>query len=178
MKNLILGSFLAGLALFFWGFIYYGISGIPYKTLETPAATAPAALKSSFPSNGTYIVPSPTAENMAELQEASPVAMVHIRPEGVGSLGTMMGTGFVHGVVYCFLLALILQQICKKSGYGERVWFVTQVGMAGAFAARFGDAIWFWQSWSWQISNFVYSAISAAIAGAILAKFIKSPVKS
>ena len=147
MKNLILGSFLAGLALFFWGFIYYGISGIPYKTLETPAATVPAAL-------------------------------VHIRPEGVGSLGTMMGTGFVHGVVYCFLLALILQQICKKSGYGERVWFVTQVGMAGAFAARFGDAIWFWQSWSWKISNFVYSAISAAIAGAILAKFIKSPVKS
>jgi uncharacterized membrane protein YeaQ/YmgE (transglycosylase-associated protein family) len=178
MKKLLLASFLAGLALFFWGFIYYGISGIPNKTLGTPAPTAAVALEANFPADGTYIVPSPTAENMAELQATGPVAMVHIRPGGAGSMGTMMGTGFVHGVVYCFLLALILQQICKKSGYGERVWFVTQVGMAGAFAARFGDAIWFWQSWSWQISNFIYSAIGAAIAGAILAKFIKSPVKN
>jgi len=88
----------------------------------------------------------------------------------------MLGMGFVHGVIYCFLLGLVLQRICKKSGYGERVWFITHVGIAGAFVARFGDAIWWWQSWSWQCANFVYYVIGAAIAGAILAQFIKSPV--
>jgi uncharacterized membrane protein YeaQ/YmgE (transglycosylase-associated protein family) len=90
---------------------------------------------------------------------------------------SMMGTGFIHGWVYCLMLGMILQQICKKSGYGERVWFVTQVGIAGAFLARFGDAVWWWQAWNWQISNFVYAVIGAAIAGTVLAKFIKSPVK-
>lgn len=176
MKNLIIGSLLAGLALFFWGFIYYGLSGISYQTLETPAATAPAALKANFPTDGTYVIPSPTDENMPELQATGPVAMVHIRPNGVTGMSAMMGMGFVHGVIYCFLLGLLLQKICKKSGYGERVWFITQVGLAGAFVARFGDAIWWWQSWSWQCANFVYYVIGAAIAGAILAKFIKSPV--
>ncbi|GAB5561950.1 MAG: hypothetical protein SynsKO_35970 [Synoicihabitans sp.] len=176
MKNLIIGSLLAGLALFFWGFLYYGLSGLPYKVLETPAETAPAALVANFPVDGTYIIPSPQAENAMELQTEGPMASVHIRPNGVGSAGGMMGMGFVHGVIYCFLLGLLLQKICKKSGYGERVIFVTQVGLAGAFVSRFGDAIWWWQSWSWQFANFAYSVIGAAIAGAILAKFIKSPV--
>lgn len=178
MKKLLLASFLAGFALFFWGFIYYGLSGIPYKTLGTPAPTAAIALKANFPTDGTYIIPSPTVENMAELQATGPVAMVHIRPNGAGSMGVMMGTGFLHGWIYCLFLGLLLQQICKKAGYGERIWFVTQVGIAGAFVSRFGDSIWFWQSWSWQIANFAYAVIGAAIAGAILAKFIKSPVEN
>jgi len=178
MKKLLLGSFLAGLALFMWGFIYYGISGIPYQTLAPSAPAAAVALKAHFPTDGTYIIPSPTSENMAELQAAGPVAMVHIRPHGAGSMGVMMGTGFVHGWVYCLMLGVLLQQICKKSRYGERVWFVTQVGIAGAFLSRFGDSIWFWQAWSWQISNFAYAVIGAVIAGAILAKFTTSPVKN
>ena len=177
MKKLLLGSFLAGLALFMWGFVYYGLSGIPYKTLGTPASTAPAVLQENFPADGTYIIPSPTSEIIPELQAQGPVAMVHIRPQGVPSVGAMMANGFIHGWIYCLMLGLLLQQICKKSGYGDRVWFVTQVGIAGAFVARFGDAIWFWQSWSWQISSFAYSVIGAAIAGAVLAGFIKSPIR-
>jgi hypothetical protein len=159
------------------GFIYYGVSGIPYKFLGTPEATAGAALKASFPTDGTYLLPSPTSENMEAEQKAGPLARVHIRPNGVQNPMSMMGTGFLHGWGYCLMLGCLLQQVCKKASYGERVWFVTQVGIAGAFLARFGDAIWFWQDWSWQISNFAYPVIAAALAGAILAKFIKSPVK-
>ena len=177
MKKLLLGSFLAGLALFMWGFIYYGVSGIPYKLLGTPNTTAGADLKSSFPTDGTYILPGPNAENLEAAQKEGPIAMVHIVRDGAENPMSMMLPGFFHGWAYCFLLGLTLQQVCKKAGYGERVWFVTLVGIAGAFLARFGDAIWFLQDWSWQISNFAYSVIGAAIAGAILAKFIKSPVK-
>ena len=177
MKNLLLGSFLAGLALFMWGFIYYGISGIPYKFLGTPDASAGMALKASFPADGTYIIPSPNSENLEVAQKEGPIAMVHIVRDGAESALSMMGFGFLHGWAYCLILGCLLQQICKKAGYGERVWFVTQVGIAGAFLARFGDAIWFLQDWSWQLSNFAYSVLGAALAGAILAKFIKSPVK-
>lgn len=177
MKKLLLGSFLAGLALFMWGFIYYGVSGIPYQFLGTPNPGAGAALKSSFPTDGTYIIPGPNAENLEAAQRDGPIAMIQIVRDGTENPMSMMLPGFIHGWAYCFFLGCLLQQICKKAGYGERVWFVVQVGIAGAFLARFGDAIWWWQAWSWQISNFAYSVIGAAIAGAILAKFIKSPVK-
>jgi len=177
MKNLVLGSFLAGLILFFWGFVYYGIIGIPYGLLGEVDDIGPV-LKTTFPADGTYIVPNPNAENLEELQAQGPIAMIHIKRDGVANPLSMMGTGFVHGWIYCLLLAALLKQICKKSGYGARVGFVTLVGVAGAFMDRFGDAIWFVQSWSWHASNFAYSVIGAALVGLVLAKFIESPVTS
>ena len=89
---------------------------------------------------------------------------------------SMMLPGFLHGWAYCLLLGVCLQQICKKSGYKDRVVFVTVLGAAGSLFARFGDAIWFMQAWGWQFSQFAYSVIGSVIAGAILAKFIKSPI--
>lgn len=177
MKKLLLGSFLAGLALFMWGFIYYGISGVPYGLLESPNPGAGAALKAAFPDDGTYIIPSPESETLPEEQQSGPIAMVHLVRDGTDNPMSMMLPGFLHGWAYCIILGMLLQQICKKSGYGARVWFVTLIGIAGAFLARIGDAIWWWQAWDWQLSNFAYSVIGAIIAGAILAKFIKSPVK-
>ena len=52
------------------GFIYYGISGIPDQTLAPPPPAAAVAREANSPTDGTYIIPSPTTENMAELQAA------------------------------------------------------------------------------------------------------------
>lgn len=172
MKNLILGSVLAGLAFFIWGFVYYGISGIPYKALGQSDDTVALSLKKAFPTEGTYLFPNPNEENAQELHKRGPVAMIHIKPNGNPNPMSMMGTGFIHGWIYCLLLAALLKQICKKSGYGARVGFVVLVATAGAFAARIGDAVWWQQSMSWQLANFAYAVIGGAIIGAILAKFI------
>ncbi len=153
MKNLLLGSFLAAVALFIWGFIYFGISGIPYNVLGHSSDAVALSLKASFPSEGTYIFPDPGTDEMAELQKRGPVAMVHIKPNGVANPMSMMGTGFLHGWIYCILLALLLKQICKKTEYGGRVGFVVLVATTGAFVARFGDAIWWQQSWGWLIGQ-------------------------
>lgn len=172
MNKLIIGSFLAALALFFWGFVYYGISGIPYNFLGQSSDEVALSLKERFPADGTYIFPDPTTERMEELQKRGPVAMIHIKPDGVPNPMSMMGTGFIHGWIYCVLLALLLKQICKKTGYCGRVGFVVLAAAAGAFAARFGDAVWWQQAWSWQISNFAYALVGGLIVGLILAKFI------
>lgn len=171
MKKIIIGSLLAALALFFWGFIYYGISGIPYQFLGQSEEIGPL-LKESFPADGTYLFPDPAAENAEELHKRGPIAMVHIKRDGNPNPMSMMGTGFLHGWVYCILLALLLKQICKSSGYGARVGFVALVATTGAFAARIGDAVWWQQSMSWQLSNLIYTIIGGAIIGSILAKFI------
>ena len=178
MKSLLLGSLLAAVALFFWGFLYYGATGIPYGTLAETDDVGPA-LNELFPTDGTYVVPSPLAEDSAELTARGPFAMVHIHKGGsdMMSASFLIG-GFLHGFVYCLLLGLLLQQICKKTQFWGRVGFLTLAGVAGAVMARAGDAIWWLQPWGWQLSNILYTVIGSAIAGLVLAKFIKSPVRS
>lgn len=173
MKKLLLGSFLAALALFIWGFIYYGFSGIPYKFLGDAGDVGPV-LKASFPADGTYVIPDPTAENMQELQKSGPIATVHIKRNGVENPMSMMGKGFIHGWIYCLLLAGLLKKISSDKGYCSRVCFITMVATAGAFVSRFGDAIWWHQAWGWQAANFAYSVVGGIIIGAILGKFISA----
>ena len=172
MKKLILGSVLAALALFAWGFIYYGFSGIPYRFLGQSSDAVALSLKESFPTDGTYIFPDPRTDNMEELQKRGPVAMIHIKPDGVPDPMSMMGAGFIHGWIYSLLLAILLKQICKKTGYGGRVGFVVLAATIGAFAARFGDAVWWQQAWGWQLANFAYAIAGGLIIGLILAKFV------
>ncbi len=179
MKSVLLGSFLAALVLFFWGFVFYTLTGIPAQVLKSAPTDVGPALNAAFPESGTYFVPGMgNMEAAQELMSRGPVAMVHIQREGLTPMDPMlMLGGFVHGWVYALLLAGLLRQICKKSGYGARVGFVTLVGLAGAFASRFGDAIWWHKSWDWQIAEFAYLTLGSAFVGLVLAKFIKSPVQ-
>ncbi len=172
MKKLLLGSFLAALALFFWGFIYYGISGIPYNFLDEPAETAPTSLNEAFPKDGVYLIPNPHAEDRGGLMAEGPIALINIKRDGFTNHGGMMVSGFLHGWGYCLLLAFLLKQICKKTSYAGRVGFVTLVAVSGAFLARFGDAIWWFYDWGWQLSSFAYHVIGGLIVGFVLAKFI------
>ena len=177
MKSLLLGSLVSAIALFVWGFVYFGASGIPYGFLGDAADNGPT-LDAAFSESGTYVVPDPRLENVAELHERGPFAMVHIRKGGMPMMSpSLMIGGFVHGFIYALLLGLLLRHICKKSGYGARVGFVTLAGATGTFMARVGDAVWWHHAWDWQLSTMAYTIIGSAIVGAILARFIKSEVR-
>lgn len=178
MKPIALGSFLAAIAFFFWGFIFYMITGAPDKVIKSTPTDVGPVLQEAFPESGTYFVPGiANSEEAAELMARGPVAMVHIQKEGLQAMDPMlMVGGFVHGWGYAILLGLLLQQICKKSGYGARVGFVTLAGFTGAFCSRVGDAIWWHKSWDWQLTELAYMTLGALVIGLVLAKFIKSPV--
>jgi len=178
MKSLLLGSLLSAVALFMWGFVYFGISGIPYNFLGE-ANDNGLVLDAEFPESGTYVVPDPRLENVEDLHLRGPFAMVHIRKGGMPMMSpSLMIGGFVHGFGYALLLGLLLKQICRKSGYGARVGFVTLAGLAGTFMARIGDVIWWHNAWDWQLSTMAYTVIGSSIVGAILAKFIKNDAQA
>ena len=176
MKNLVLAPAVAALAMFFWGFIYYGLSGIPYRTLQP--STGVAAALAALPSDGTYLVPDMRdgAEAMEAGMKSGPVAMVHLRkvPQ---SPGVTMGLGFLQEFISCFLLALLLVKCAPAfRGFGDRLQFALIVGVLITFFSHAGEAIWWQQAWGWHLATMFYDVVAWLIAGAVLAKFLTPKV--
>ena len=83
MKSLA-GVLLAAVLLFIWGFLYWGISTVPYTAWAHTAddRAAQQALHQHFPTSGTYYVPSPrlpAAQLQALRAGGGPNSMLHVQ---------------------------------------------------------------------------------------------------
>ena len=180
MKQTALGVILAALAIFFWGFLYWGLNPLPsssWKQTQDDVAAGQALLE-HFPEPGTYYLPGVynDEETWMKLHAAGPVAFVHMTsPEGrpAQDWGVMI-RGFVLYLVVVALIALVLQKATPAlPSYGDRVKFTALVGLAAAVLIDFGDVVWWYIPWEWKIHQAVYDATTWIIAGLVLAKFIK-----
>jgi hypothetical protein len=179
MKKFVLAPFLAALAMFTWGFVYWGAPHlVPYRALATvadPDATALAVGK-LFPTSGAYLLPSPVLgdEKMQELAKRGPSVEVHITKESFGSaeMGKVMATGFVHVFVLALLLSVMLCGLTKAfECWTCRVKFCAFLGFLVA-VCDLGAAIWWHHAWGWTIATAFYDFVLYAIAGLVLAKFV------
>lgn len=180
MNKYLLGSFLAALALFFWGFLFWVVSPLPKSAFEVTAddAAAGAMLKQMFPKDGAYYIPGHGNDEATKvrLHEAGPIATVHIRHAG----GPVMPPkallmGFVHNWLTTLLLTFLLVKTSAAvlSSYGSRVWFVTLVGVAIAVISDFSFPVWWGHPWPAYVLNAVFSVTGMLVAGLVLAKFVK-----
>jgi hypothetical protein len=179
MKDLLLGSLFAAVALFLWGFVYWAASPIPFtalKTLDNEVATGQALLE-HFPQSGTYYLPdprNPSRDEMDALHKKGPVAIINIDVDGSipASPGVMLA-GFAHMLVTTLMISLLMRLTGNAlASYGDRVLFVFLAGVIVAFWTRISDVIWWGLSLPWQMYNAVYDVSAWLIAGLILAKFV------
>ena len=179
MKDLLLGSVIAAVALFMWGFVYWAVSPLPYTALKTVAddAAAGQALLEHFPQSGTYYLPDPTnsdVDEMNSLHRQGPVAMVDINVDGAepASAGVLLA-GFAHMLVTTLMISLLMRLTGNSlATYGDRVLFVFFAGVIVAFWTRISDVIWWGSGLPWQMYNAIYDVSAWLIAGMILAKFV------
>ncbi|MCB1019949.1 MAG: DUF1761 family protein [Acidobacteria bacterium] len=168
----------AAIAVFFWGFAYWGATKIPYQAW-TPAAddaAAQQALREHFPANGVYGVPSAQhdLEAFESLTQAGPTALVFItaaegRPAMVPSV---MIFGFLHEVVVAALLAALLGWVGAGLGFGGKVRLALLVGVISVAMTQFGDAIWWMLPWGWKLVTSFYEIVCFLIMGLVLGKML------
>jgi hypothetical protein len=185
MKKFLLAPALAALAVFFWGFLYWGLPPLlPYKALGSvadPSATA-LAIGKLFPTSGAYLIPSPLdgSEKMAELSLRGPMVEVHITKEPLTPTMQAQGMalGFVHMFAVCLLLTIILSTLAKAFVcWTCRVKFCAAIGLLVA-TCDLGQAIWWHHSLGWTLSQSIYDFMMYVIAGLVLAKFVTPKVSS
>jgi hypothetical protein len=179
MKNQLIGVALATVAVYMWGFAYWGATTIPYGPLKASAndPAVQAALLEHFPETGAYLVPGMhnPAEVLTPLYEAGPIAFVFIQRDGHPMEDpALMFRGFLLTIVIVFLFSVLMKKALPAlPTYGNRVMFAALVGLTAVVMVDFGDAVWWRFDWSWKLAQAFYGLMAATIGGAVLAKFIK-----
>jgi hypothetical protein len=183
MSRQLVGVLLATVAIFLWGFVYWGLMSAPYAPLKATNGdeAAQKALLDHFPSTGMYLIPGTynTPEDSARLYAAGPIAMVNFVREGHPMEDpVLMGQGFVLNLVVVLLLAVLMKRALPAlPSYRDRVVFAALVGLTAVMMIDFGDAVWWRYPVAWKTSQALYGLVSFTIAGAVLGKFIQ-PAKA
>jgi len=176
----LLGVVLGAVALFLWGFVFWGLLPTPtsiFRTFTDEAAVA-EALKANATEPGVYTVPDASlmgrdAAEYTSRHESGPVAMVFLHPGGLSVMPpSMMVTGFVNNLAFVFLMALLLGMAAPALGtYSRRVSFVFLAGLVSVVFIDLGQPVWWRHTWDYWLANGVYHAVGALIVGLILARF-------
>ncbi len=179
MKKFVLAPFLAALAAFMLGFIYWGLPPhLAYKGLgSVPDVSATAlAIGKMFPASGAYLLPSPLDgdDKMQELSARGPSVEVHIIKEPFTSadMGKVMAFGFLHMFVVSLMLVIMLCGLEKAFRFWTcRVRFCAGIGFLVAIC-DLGQSIWWHHSLSWTLAQSAYDFLMYLVIGLVLAKFV------
>jgi len=176
MKKFVLAPALAALAMFIFGFLYWGVTTLPYRVLGSTGddSAAALALGKVFPATGTYLVPGPnTPEPLrGNLVKRGPFAVVHFVKEGTNELApAALAQGYAHEFVLCFILAIMLSKAAPTfQAFSCRVRFSAMVGLVAA-TCGLGNVVWWHHALSWELVQGVYDVGAFVIAGAVLGIF-------
>jgi len=182
MKRILIGSLLAAVVLFVWGFLFWGLSGVANAVMDPvpDEAALSQKLSEALPKSGVYVLPYPPSQPSDEFlkrHEAGPLAQIFYRREGLNPMsGGVFGAGFVHMLVSVLVMAFALNlALPATSSYGARVKLVIVAGLAGAIYSNLGKPIWWHHVWDYHLLEFVYDFTSWVLAGLVLARFVRNP---
>jgi len=176
----VLGILLASLAMYIWGSIWWMTIGMsPIKPIADDTGLS-AAMLAAMPEPGVYFLPDPglyetDVEAFSAQHETGPLAQVFFHPQGRPPMDpSVMIYGFLHMVLSVAIAGHLLNMVKGSlTSYGSRLFFVTGVGFLIAVFNRVGDMIWFYHHLDWTLFTAFFGVASWAIAGSILAAFIK-----
>jgi hypothetical protein len=176
MIKLAIGSFVAAIAMFVTGFIFFAtpIGMIAYSSAnETQSAAVQAALAANLPQTGTYMVPDPSTQSGTTLYGQGPVATVHYNSKGF-SLSDMSGVGygFVQELIVCILLAGALSTLDRRiPDFASRAKIVVLFSVAASAMINLGNPIWLHHGWTYWTYSFVAEAAMLIAAGLVIARW-------
>jgi hypothetical protein len=176
MIKLATGSFVAAIAMFVTGFIFFAtpIGQLAFSGAnETQSAAIQAALGANLPQTGTYMVPDPSTQSGTTLYGQGPVATVHYNSKGF-PLEDMsaIGYGFAQELLVCILLAGALSTLDRRiPDFASRAKIVVLFSVAASALSNLGNPIWWHHDWSYWIYNFVAESAMLILAGLIIARW-------
>ena len=177
MKTLV-GIVATAIALYLWGFLFWGLGDIPYSGWKQTAddAATQQMIREVFPESGTYYVPGfdHEPEERAWLFEQGPVGFVHIDLDGRPEMDPMiMGTGFVLNIVIVALMAAFFK-VARAKEFRDFVRLSLIGGAVAVVTIHGGDMVWWQTPVEWKTWPLIYDFTAWLLVGHLLGFFMKS----
>jgi hypothetical protein len=176
-KRIVLAGLLAGVALFFWGFVSHvvlplgevGIQNLPQDR------TVIAALKAAIPSSGLYFFPPVDAsQKIAEDQFNGPHGILIYHPSGA----SMMMTGqlvreFILNVGQALIAGYLLSLATGLTKYSARVSLVLVLGVLSGIATNVEYWNWYGFPANFTMAAMVDKVLGFLVVGLVVAAMVK-----
>lgn len=170
MVRVTAGIGVTAVVLFIFGFLYWGLSPLPYTSLNATADQEAALgdLRRHFPETGAYLVPAP--DNMELLAKGSQ-AMIYVDHEVPASQPDpgAMALGLVHNILIALVVFLLLR---NQEGMSQYLRTGALAGLAAVVVIEGSDVLWWLYPLSWKLYGAVYHFLCFVLAAALLGKFM------
>ena len=175
--RVILGGVLAGLAVFFWGFVahmFTPIGNMGKQALPNEDQLS-AQLKASVSESGLYVFPAPDFEMklspeatkaLAEKTQKGPAGILIIQPNGARfALPQQLGFELASNIAAALLAAILLSRTDLM--LLGRILFVTSLGLFGWFSVCASQ--WTWYAFP---TDFTIAALLDEVGGFLVAGIV------
>jgi hypothetical protein len=174
MGRTILGIVLAAVAVFFWGYLFWGLNPLPYTSWKqsTGDEAAQAALREHFPEDGTYFIPSPMNPEVERLHLKGPVAFLNIKSGGPMMDSSAMIGGLLQNLLVATVLLALLKLVPSAiSELGSQIKYAALFGLVAALLIDLGDVVWWFEDVAWKLHMAFYHITSFVIFTVVLCRF-------
>lgn len=189
--RIILAAVFSAIAMFFWGFVYWSVSGVTYQLMsplpESAADDIAAVLRRDKLPSGMYVYPLPAnpddaelAKDFEELHLAGPRFQLAHRLEGgpmmsPGVMGLGLGHMFLVALVAALLTALALPAL---GSFAKRFGFVALLTLLGILWTNPGDVVWWLHSPIYCLGQMVYGGVGGLLMAAFIAGIVRPQLPS
>jgi hypothetical protein len=183
---------LSALAMFFWGFVYWGPAlNMTARLMRPLPADAEldvlAPLRAAETPSGMYVYPGPMAavgDKAAQTEWEKKLTegpVMHMAYHSGGSSPmdpVMLAKGFVHGFVVALIAAGLLATVVEAlPSYGRRVLVLVLASLIAAVWTNFGNAIWWFHTVEYAAGQAVYTFIAGLLMALVTAAIVR-PARS
>ncbi len=183
MPRLLLASFLAALALFVWGFVFWAVLPTD-RVFATPndGDALARVLREQLPRSGVYALPDPAlqrahADDYARRHAEGPVAMVFAHPAGRPAMPpSTFVLGFLQMLATSVAAALLLRRCAPAlPTFGARVGAVMLAFVVAVTLVDLAAPIWWTNPWQLHALNGLFHLSGGLLVALVLARLAPDP---
>jgi hypothetical protein len=182
MVRSVIGGLVAGIVLFFIGFVFWGtpLSGVAFnKANDADSATVQTALAQGLTrtGTGTYLVPTPSTQAGTVAYGRGPIATIHFNTGGFAANDlSMMLPGLIFALVSGLLMSFGIAAVSRDNDLAQTARLVILFSLGLTIWTILAQPVFNNYGWVYWIYFFVSEAVAFIAAGLVVARwFVPGP---